>query len=340
MATRKARKVTIVEVARRAGVSLGTVSRVINRAETVGPELRERVLAAARALGYVPNPAARAIRSRSTRVVGVMVPDISNPLFGATVGGAEDLLYRAGYNMVLTNSRYEAAKEREILALFKSRQFDGMIVTPGDEHERALLELLAEWPAPVVLLERETRLSIDSVAADHYGGVRQAAGYLLELGHRRIGLITVTRAALTGRRRADAYLAAHRKAGVRVDPALLSFDGLVPEASYHAAYRMLSAAKPPTAIVAGANQMPEVLRAVRAQHLSVPKHVSLLSIGDTDVASLHQPPLTAVRWDLHKVGEAAAELLLARLGPAGKEGGARHVTLPTELVVRASCRAA
>ena len=335
--TRPAKRVTIVDVARKAGVSLGTVSRVINEKATVGAALRERVLAAARALGYAPNPAAQGMRAASTRAVGVMVPDLSNPLFASTVAAAEEVLYRSGYTMILTNSRDRPETEREILTLFRRRRFDGMIVTPSREDDPAILELLSAAAMPAVLLERECALPIDSVATDHHAGALQAVRHLLGLGHRRIGLVTVTRAALPGRSRGLAYVAAHKAAGVPVDPALMSFDGFLPDAGYHAAYRMLVSPRPPTAIVAGANQMPDVLKAVRTLKLAVPKRLSLVVVGDTGMASLFHPPLTAVRWELRKVGAAAAELLLARLAGTAGDASPRRVVLPTELVLRQSC---
>lgn len=337
MPRKKPRSVTIVEVARRARVSLGTVSRVINGNESVRPELRERVQQVARELGYAPNPAAQGMRGSSTRAVGVMVPDVSNPLFAATVAGAEEVLYRAGYHMILTSSRYRPEKEREILTLFQRRRFDGMMLTLSREDDSAVTQLLRAAAMPAVLLERESALPLDSVTTDHHSGALQAVSYLLELKHRRIGLITVSQSVLTGRQRGQAYVAAHRKAGVPVDTTLMSFDGLLPDAGYQAAYRMLVSSKPPTAIVAGANQMPDVLRAVRALKLSVPKRISLLSIGDTDVANLHQPALTAIRWEVQKVGAAAAELLLARLSGVVESKAPRRITLPTELVLRSSC---
>jgi len=330
-------RVTIVDVARRAGVSLGTVSRVINDNASVGLALRQRVIDAARSLGYVPNPAAQNMRTASTRAVGLMVSDVANPLFSTTVGAAEEVLYRSGYNMILTNSRDRPETEREIITLFQRRRFDGMIVTLSREDDPGILRLLAESAIPTVLLERECALPIDSVATDHYAGALQAVRYLLELKHRRIGLITVTQSALPGRQRGLAYVAAHKAAQVAVDPSLMSFDGFLPDSGYHAAYRMLVAPKPPTAIVAGANQMPDVLKAVRTLKLAIPKRLSLITIGDTDVASLYQPPLTAVRWELRKVGAAAAELLLARLAGTASDKAPRRIVLPTELVLRQSC---
>jgi LacI family transcriptional regulator len=335
---KKPNRITIVEVARKAGVSLGTVSRVINEKEGVGAQLRERVLASARSLGYVPSFAAQSMRKQSSRAVGLMVSDISNPLFSAEVSAAEEVLYRNGYNMILTNSRDRPEKEREILDLFQRRRFDGMIITLSKEEDPATLRALSESRIPTVLFERESTLPLDSVATDHYSGAHQAVSYLLKLGHRRIGLITVTQAALPGRARGLAYVAAHKAAGVAVDSALMSFEGFLPDAGYHAAYRMLVGPRPPTALVVGANQMPAVLKAVRTLKLTVPKKLSLVQIGDTEVASLHQPPLTAVRWEFAKVGAAAAELLLAKI--AGTvDGRPRRIVLPTELVLRQSCAA-
>jgi len=337
MARKKPARVTIVEVARKAGVSLGTVSRVINDKESVGAELRARVLAAAEALGYVPNFAAQHMRAQSSRAVGLMVSDIGNPLFSATVGAAEDVLSRGGYNMILTNSRDRADKEREIITLFQRRRFDGMIITLSKEDDPSVLELLSRSGIPTVLFERESKLPLDSVATDHYAGAQQAVSYLLGLGHRRIGLVTVTQSALPGRARGLAYSAAHKAAGVTVDPALMSFDGFLPDAGYHAAYRMLVSPRPPTALVVGANQMPGVLKAVRTLKLTVPGKLSLVQIGETDVALLHQPPLTCVRWEFARVGAAAAELLLARISGAVDGTKPRRIVLPTELVVRQSC---
>jgi LacI family transcriptional regulator len=330
-------RVTIVEVARRAGVSLGTVSRVINDKESVGTDLRARVLEAASSLGYVPNPAAQSMRTRTTRAVGVMVSDISNPLFSATVSATEEVLYRNGYNMILANSRDRPETEKAIITLFIRRRMDGMIITLSKENDPGVLRLLAKLSMPAVLLERDSTLPLDGVAADHYGGALQASSYLLELSHRRIGLITVTQAALPGRERARGYAAAHKEAGVPVDASLTSFEGFLPDAGYDAAYRMLVSARPPTALVVGANQMAGVLTAVRTLKLTVPKQLSIIQIGDTDVAKLHQPPLTAVRWELHKVGTAAAELLLARLAGTTHEQASRRIVLPTELVLRQSC---
>ncbi|CAN7767884.1 LacI family DNA-binding transcriptional regulator [Caballeronia sp. LjRoot31] len=328
---------TIVDVAVRAGVALGTVSRVINNKESVAPALRERVNEAARALGYVPNSVAQSMRTQSTQVVGCMVSDISNPLFSATVSAAEEVLHQHGYSMMLSNSRDRLDTEAEILTLFQRRRFDGLIITLSREEDPATLKLLADCTIPTILLERESSLPIDAVSVDHFGGTLQAMNYLIKLGHRRIGLVTVTQAALPGRQRRLAYRSAHHEAGIPIDESLLSPDVFLPDAGYQAAYRMLVSSKPPTAIVAGANQMPQVLKVVRMLKLAVPGQLSLITLGDTDVASLFEPALTAVRWELAKVGTAAAELLLARMNSTASARDPQRITIPTELVLRDSC---
>lgn len=336
-AAKPAKRVTIVDVAVRAGVALGTVSRVINNKESVAPALRERVNAAARELGYLPNSVAQSMRTQSTQVVGCMVSDISNPLFSAPVSAAEEVLHRHGYSMMLSNSRNRAETEAEILTLFQRRRFDGLIVTLSKEDDPDILKLLANCTIPTILLERESSLPIDAVSVDHFGGTLQAMNYLIKLGHRRIGLVTATQAALPGRQRRDAYRRAHRDAGIPVDETLLSPDVFLADAGYQSAYRMLVSANPPTAILAGANQMPQVLKVVRMLKLAVPGKLSLVTLGDTDVASLFEPALTAVRWDLAKVGTSAAELLLARMNSAVSARDSQRVTIPTELVLRDSC---
>lgn len=333
----RSQRVTIVDVATRAGVSLGTVSRVINNKESVAPALRERVNEAARALGYVPNSVAQSMRTHSTQVVGCLVPDISNPLFSVPVGAAEEVLHRHGYSIMLSNGRNCSETESETLTLFQRRRFDGLIVTLSREDDPVTLRLLSECTIPVVLLERDSTLPLDAVSIDHYGGTLQAMNYLIKLGHRRIGLVTVTQAVLPGRQRRDAYIAAHQAAGLPVDETLMSPDVFLPDAGYQAAYRMLVSPNPPTAILAGANQIPQVLKVVHMLKLAIPRQLSLITLGDTDVASFFEPALTAVRWELAKVGTAAAELLLARLNTRNPERDIQRVTIPTELVLRESC---
>lgn len=324
------------DVAREAGVSLGTVSRVINDNRTVQAETRQRVEEAMRRLGYVPNAIARSMRKQTTMAVGCMVSDVSNPLFAKAVGAAEQVFHAGGYTMVLTNSRDSVDREVEILTLFQRRRLDGVICTVSREEDPTVLDLLVRCSVPVVLLERSVDLPCDSVTTDHFLGTRKAVAYLLALGHRQIGLITVTRDALPGRERAQGFEQAFADAGLAPDPALTAYHGFSEEYGYRSAYEFLTSESPPTAIVAGANQMIGVLKAVRSLELEIPRDLSLVSLGDTDLAELHGPPLTVVRWDNVRTGQLAAEILMTRLDGTARRA-AVHMKLPAELVLRGSC---
>lgn len=330
------RRVTMHDVARAAEVSLGTVSRVINRNATVRAPVRERVIAAMDALGYVPDAVAQSMRTQTTKAIGCIVSDISNPLFSRLVGAAEATLKAADYTMALTASHDSVDREIELLSVFRRRRLDGIMTTVSRESEARVHRLLQELPMPVVLVERSLPLAVDSVVTDHYGGAYQATSYLLTLGHRRIGLITVTQEALPGRDRMRGFRQAHADFGVDFDPGLTAFHGLSAEYGYSTAYEFLSATDPPTAIIAGANQMVGVLKATRALCIEVPRKLSLISIGDTDLAELFSPPLTAVRWENERVGRVAAELLISRIGE-NTQRAPLHVVLPAELVLRKSC---
>lgn len=333
---RRERRTTMRDVAKHADVSVGTVSRVINQKLSVRANIRERVEEAMTKLGYVPDAVAQSMRSQATMAVGCMVSDVSNPLFATAVSAAEAVFHRAGYTMMLTNSQDSLAREYEILSLFRRRRLDGLVCTISHETDGQLLSLLQNSDMPAVLIERTVETQVDSVSTDHYGGAMQAFEYLFVLGHRRIGLITVTEQALPGRERVRAFVDAHRNAGENLDRQLVAAHGFSAEYGYRMAYDFLSAEDPPTAIVAGANQMGGVLKAARALSLEAPRDLSLITIGDTDLAELYTPPLTAVRWDPNGIGRTAAEILISRLDRTARKGRLQ-LTQPAELVLRGSC---
>lgn len=333
---RRERRVTMRDVARQAEVSIGTVSRVINNKTSVRANIRERVQEAMQRLGYVPDAVAQSMRAQATMAVGCMVSNVSNPLFASAVSGAEQVFHSAGYTMILTNSQDSIAREREIISLFTRRRLDGLVCTVSDEKDADLITRLQTPGMPVVLLERMVDAPVDSVATDHYSGTLQAFEYLIALGHRRVGLVTVTEAALPGRERVRAFRDAHRKAGLAHDPMQVAAHGFSAEYGYRTAYDLLTSENPPTALVAGANQMVGALKAVRILGLEAPRDLSLISFGDTDLAELFTPPLTVVRWNTHQVGATAAEILVSRLDRTARRGPLK-IMLPAELVVRGSC---
>lgn len=331
-------RITIRDVAESAGVSLATVSRVINEADVVRPELRARVNLAMDQLGYVPDAIAQSLRRQSTMTIGCIVPDIAFPAFSRTIGAAEERLRLAGYTMQVMATQELPERETEILSLCRRRRLSGLITTLGRDDDPAIMAELDRLMVPAVLLDRRLPVLADAVCIDHFRGALQAAEYLLQLGHRRIGLITLSEHALPGRERRRALHEAHAAIGLSFDEAWTTGPGFEEDHAYRVAYDLLSAHPRPTAIMAGGFPTIGIMRAARSLGICIPRDLSLISFGDTDFADLLDPPLTVVRWDNGEVGRIAADLLLSRIdGRIGSEP--IEVMLPSELVVRGSCSA-
>ena len=335
--TGRAGVLTIRDVARSAGVAVGTVSRVLNKHASVSPEVRERVVEAIRILGYEPDAVAQSMRLRTTRTVACAIRDISIAGFGSFVKAAEQVLREAGYTLLLTNTDEQPQRELELLTTFAKRRVDGVIMTISDEGDEDLRRALKEMRVPIVLMDRDVALDLDVVAIDHRGGTRAAAAHLLELGHRRIALLTGHATMRPAHERVAGFQEAHRRAGLAPGPDLIRCGGFSAEFGFEQLSALLLTNKPPTAVVAGGMTMlPGVLRAIAAAGLRIPDDISVIAGGDTDLAELFSPAVTAVRWSNADWGRNAVRLLLDRIERL-YAADPRRVTLATELVHRASC---
>lgn len=329
------RSVTIKDVARVAGVAVGTVSRVLNEHSTVMPEVRARVLAAMRELNYEPNALARSMRAGSTRAIGCVVSDVMQLTAAQMLNGAEDELQQAGYAMFVANSHYDLERERKVIASFRQRKIDGMILAISDDEDPAYLDYLHSLGVPVVLWERHGDPRFSSSLSDHFDGCVQAASYLLGLGHRRVALVAGRERTWVGREMARGYAEAHRRAEVEVQAELLERTG---NFDTTACTRLLTQQRRPTAIIATINDLALVMTVARGVGLRVPQDLSVLSIGDSSLLSISNPGITVVRFDPSAVGRCGARLLLAELG-AGAGYQRQKIVFPAELVVRESCAA-
>lgn len=337
--TRSADRPTINDVARTAGVSLGTVSRVLNDHKSVSDELRGRVTRAIEVLGYRPDSAAQSMRRGATRAVAIVIRDITIPVFAGFVKAAQGALHEAGYALILSGSDDRRDRELELLDLVSRRRIDGLIMTTASEKDEALLRAREALRIPVVLLDRASPPHFDALLVAHREGTRKAAEYLLDLGHRRIALLTGPTTVRPAAERVRGYDDAFAARGLEVDARLVRTSGFGSDVAYREASALFGQPSPPTAFIAGGvTMLAGVLRAVRAHGLRVPDDVSIVGSCDSDLAELATPPLTVVHWSFAELGRAAAELLLDRLG-RDPDRPPRHIKFPADLIIRGSCAA-
>ncbi len=329
------RRPTIKDVARAAGTSTVTVSRVVNTPKLVQAETRARVEAAMRELGYVPNLAARSMRTRLTRSVGFLTPELTSLPNAAVAQACEQALSEAGYGMLVTSSDYRVERELRALELLRQRQVDGLVLYFSDEEDPELAEAVAGLDVPLVVLDRETSVG-DRVLSEHRGATAAAVRRLVGLGHRRFALLQPDLAIRPVRERLAAVEATLAEAGlgagalerIAVPPAALE-RALLP------AERLARPDRPTALLVEGSRLLRAALLALRAAGLAVPQDLSLVAIDAEETASLTTPETTRIARDFSAIGRTAAALLLRRLEKPDLPR--REVVLESRLVLGASC---
>jgi len=328
-------RTNVREVAERAGVAISSVSRVLSKHPDVSPAMRERVLIAVTALGYEPDFLAQSLRRGSTLSVGFIVGDISNPVMANFVRGAEAVLRAAGYSLLLMNSDGDPELDEAHIRFLESRRVDGMLLSLASEKRRATLDLLARLDVPVVVLDREVpaRIGANAVYSDHRTGMRLAVEYLIDQGHRRIGLITASLDMRAGRERVGGMRDAVAARGI-VDETIALPGSLSSEHGESATEELLALPVRPTAIIAGGNQiLIGTLRALARHRLRVGQDIALVTCDDFPLAELHEPPIATIARDTVGMGRTAAQVLQARLEHPQEPA---TVMLPTTFRPRAS----
>ncbi|MEZ4769843.1 MAG: substrate-binding domain-containing protein [Caldilineales bacterium] len=328
---------TIHDVAKLAGVSAVTVSRVLNNSNRVSPATQARVQRAIDDLGYVPSVAARSLRSRQTFTLALIVPDINNTFWTTVARGVEDAAQGKGYSVFLCNSDENPAKQQRYLDVVISQQVDGVIIAPYDANADNL-EKLRQRNIPVVVVDRDiSGWEVDTVRGDSVAGARALVRHLVGLGHRRIAVITGTSNTTTAIDRVVGYHLALSEAGLEIDPALVRFGEFRSITGERQTDELLGMAEPPTAIFAANNAIAMgVIDSVGRHGLRIPHDIALVCFDDLPHASHLFPFLTVASQPVYDLGVNAAQLLLSRLADA-EELPVRQVVLPTRLVVRRSC---
>ena len=328
---------TIKEVARRAGVALSSVSRVLNDHPDVSESMRARVLKAISELGYEPNLLAASLRRGSSRTIGFIVPDLRNPLFGSIVTAAQDELSRRDYAAVITTSSSDPDRDAEMARLLRRRQVDALIVSLADQTRQDLIEELRRFRGPIVLLDREVD-GLDGasiVETEHGSGMGQATRHLLSLGHERMALLTGPLQVRPSAQRVKAFREAYEESGLPYPEDLVRAIGFAPEFGERSTIELLQMPSPPTALIVGGNQLlTGVLRSLQHLGLRTGADIAVVTCDDVPLAELHNPPITVIDRDVEEIGRSSARLALERLEDA--DAPPRRVVLPTTLRLRGS----
>lgn len=330
---------TIREVATKAGVSISTVSHVINETRFVSDETRSRVLAAMDELNYRPNRLAGSLRRKDkrTNTLGLLIPDSTNPFFSEVLRGAEDACFEAGFNIVLCNSDGDSEKELNYINVLLSKQVDGIMLVSAGSHQ-ASLELISRRNAYAIMVDREVEgTQLDSVVIDNDLGGYIATQYLLELGHEEIGCITGPSLLTPSAKRVEGYRRALEDAGIPVNEQFIVPGDFRAKSGYTATKTLLDLSQRPTAIFT-CNDMMAVgaLCAIYESGLRVPDDISVVGFDDITLATFTVPPLTTVAQPSYEMGLLAAELMIQRLQDPSQPP--QQKVLRAALVIRSSCQ--
>jgi LacI family transcriptional regulator len=331
---------SIKEVAKHAGVSPSTASRVLTRRGYTSLDARIRVERAAQELGYEPHLAAQALKSRSSRMVGLVIQDITNPFYSFVAKGIADVMGRAGFVLLLSDSREDREQEAESLRVMMRSRVGAVIVTPTLGNAEALQSIQQRGIALVQIDRTVPHVVSDTVVIDNFAGSYAAMKHLLDLGHTRIGVIAGPWQHSTGRLRLLGSRAAMQERKVPMRDNYVKASDFSRDTGYLVAGELLDENPRPTAVFAHNNVLAESLLTVIAERkLRVPEDVAVVGFDDPPWAQLVSPPLTVIRQPAYEIGATAAELLVRRFTRSEAATTPVNILLQPSLVVRESCGA-
>lgn len=326
---------TMAEVARRAGVSVSTVSHVVNRTRFVSPEKAKLINDAIAAMGYQPNELARSLKVASTNSVGLAISAISNPYFTDIICAVEAECARLGLMVFLSDTQEDPDRELQVVRAFHQRRVDGVILAPSGSPQRAI-DYLADKKLPCVLIDRFADDRFDQIGVENETAMRALIDHVISFGHKRIGYIAGQPGLATTRERIEAFSASLAANGLECPPHYVSPENVDTASATASTHAILSRPAPPTALVTG-NNMTTIgaVRAIREKGLSIPRDLSLVGFDDFEWADCFEPRLTLVEQPCTEIGRQAAALLSERI--ASSDAAPRAVRLQATLQARQSC---
>lgn len=321
-----------------AGVSIATVSRVLNSNPLVKDETRLAVQKAIKTTGYQPNRVAQRLRSstRNRKLIGLLIPDIQNPFYADVIRGIEEYAYAHGSAVVIGNFSQDKKKEKLYIDILRSESVDGFIVAPHQGRDEYVEELLNDGEAVVCIDRGVTGLNVDVVKSDNEQGAFTAVEHLIKAGHKRIAHISGDPSIPTTHERIAGYTAALRKYGIPVDETLLRGRESTFNSGAEIAAELLDLPEPPTALFTANNLITlGALETIHTRGLRIPEQVAIVGFDDMYWANSLNPALTAIRQHGVEMGQRAIELLYQRI--LQPERLPAHIVIKTELMIRKSC---
>lgn len=332
----KKQRVTREDVARRAGVSTAVVSYVINDGpRPVSPETREKVEQAIDELGYFPNEVARSLKRKQSLTIGLVLPNVNNPVYGEIAGIFEQICIQAGYLVLLCTTGRSPDQEQKCVRMLRAKQVDGVIVMPS-QRPRELVEPLTQANIPTVVLEHNLE-DLPCVAIDDLEGGRLATQHLIKLGHQRIALIRREPTSTTSSQRLVGYRDALESAGIPFDASLVVETETGFDAGFQAMQHLLDSSDPPPTAVFAHNDVLALgaMHAIRSAGLRIPNDISVVGYDDTAGSAYLDPPLTTIKYPKAEMGRCAAQLVL-KLIQDSTVASPETTILPVELIIRSS----
>ena len=333
---------TIKDIAAKVGVSTATVSRYINKNGYVSEKLQKRIEVAIKETDFVPNHVAISLKTKETRIIGIVIPELFNISFMDTVQAINDVAMGEGYQTIILSSEENTQKEQKILEVLISRRVDGILVATANPDGEKILRI-NNSRLPVVLLDRDVcnsdaKIAVDSVINDNFRGAYQMVQYLVSLGHKRIAILAGSRNQPHLNARLSGYLQALRDCGIPVNPDYIQKIELNYESGYQSVIRLMSMHDAvPTAIFALSNLTSlGAVSALNDMQLCVPEDVSLCGFGEFKYHKILKPDLTVVNQHSYTLGKIAAEILIRKIQGKGKWIPSR-VVLPADILFRSSC---
>jgi LacI family transcriptional regulator len=326
---------TIKDVANKLGISVSTVSRVMNGQDRVSPDMRKKVTETVRRLGYVPSHAAVSVVKKQTRIIAVLLPDLHTPLYSNILEGIEQQARSRGYYTMAVLTHGKREEEQSFLGSTMGHFVDAVAVVPSSPD----VSHFASFSKPAVFIENISEdADCDSVVIDNFRGAYAAAGHILDMGHRKIAIISGDRALSAGHDRYWGFEQALRDKRLKINPQYACVGGLAEKDGYAAAFRLMHISDPPTAIFAAGDQL--CRGAIMAMHdlkLRLGRDISLIGFDDSDLARVSSPAVTVISRATTELGTITAGILIERISGSAP-AVCQQISLPPKLIVRGSVR--